>query len=135
MDNKYTNCILTNMVFLKKDDYFLVIDRNKKDWPGISFIGGHVNKNESIYESAIRETKEESGLIINSIHLVDIYEWEWENNSRYLAFLYFSDDFSGELKSSIEGKVFFIKEEELKNHLLSQDFLQIYNKFKESIYF
>lgn len=32
----------------------LVEDRQKKDWPGIAFLGGHVEPGESFVEATIR---------------------------------------------------------------------------------
>ena len=51
-------CILTNICLVYKDDEILVIDRKKKDWPGLTLPGGHVEKKENLIESVIREVKE-----------------------------------------------------------------------------
>ena len=41
--------ILTTMVKIYRDNGdFLVLNRVKKDWPGITFPGGHVEPNETI---------------------------------------------------------------------------------------
>ena len=119
--------ILTNMCMLYKEDHsFLVIDRLKKDWPGINFPGGHIETNESVEESVIREMKEETGLNVHSLEFVTYYEWNMiEEGVRHLCLLFRSKDFDGTLKSSLEGKVFFIKKDELQNYLLSTDFDKI----------
>ena len=46
---------LTNLCMITKGDEILVIDRQKKDWPGFTFPGGHVEDDESIVDSVIRE--------------------------------------------------------------------------------
>ncbi len=124
MENKI---ILTNMCMLyKPDGSFLVINRLKKDWPGINFPGGHVEYNEDIPASVIREMKEETGLDIRNPEFVSYYEWNLpEEKTRHLCLLFRSKDFSGELKSSSEGEVFFMKKEDLAKYPLSTDFDKI----------
>lgn len=128
--------ILTNMCMLYKEDHsFLVIDRLKKDWPGINFPGGHVEANESVEESVIREMKEETGLNVHSFEFVTYYEWNMiEEGVRHLCLLFRSKDFDGTLKSSSEGKVFFIKKDELSHHLLSIDFDKILELASKDIF-
>lgn len=128
--------ILTNMCMLYKEDHsFLVIDRLKKDWPGINFPGGHVEANESVEESVIREMKEETGLNVHSLEFVTYYEWNMiEEGVRHLCLLFRSKDFGGTLKSSLEGKVFFIKKDELSHHLLSIDFDKILELASKDIF-
>lgn len=130
---KYSKVILSNMcmVYNNKDE-ILVQMREKKDWSGLTFPGGHVEDNESLVESVIREIKEETGLTIKNPQLCDVYEWSWENNSRYLAFLYKTDDFEGEILSSKEGKVFWIKKADINKYKLSTDFIEIFNVIENS---
>lgn len=49
----------------------LVQERIKKDWPGITFPGGHVEYLESFHDAVVREVKEETGLdILNTQNYV-----------------------------------------------------------------
>lgn len=127
MDKRYSKVILANMCMVYKDDYVLVQLRKKKDWPGLTFPGGHVENDETLEESVIREIKEETGLALNSVHFCGIKERKWESDSRYLGFLYKSNDFKGEIHSSKEGEVFWIKKEDIKNYPLSQDFEELFD--------
>ena len=77
---------LTNLCMITKGDEILVIDRQKKDWPGITFPGGHVENDESIVDSVIREVKEETGLDIQSPKLCGVKDWVNSDGSRYIVF-------------------------------------------------
>jgi len=123
--HKAQKCILTNIILIYKDDEILVIDRKKKDWPGLTFPGGHIEPNENFNDSAIREVKEETGLIIKKPVLCGIEEFKTDKEDRYLMFYYKTNNFKGKLKSSDEGEVFWIKRNELKNHKLSLDLKRI----------
>ena len=59
--------ILTNMcmVYDNKGN-ILVQERVNKDWPGITFPGGHVEPRESFVRSVIREVREETGLTVET---------------------------------------------------------------------
>lgn len=125
---KYSKVILSNMcMIINEKGEVLVQNRVKSDWAGLTFPGGHVENDETLLESVIREIKEETGLTILDAKLVGVYEWPWENNSRYLAFLYKATKFDGNIISSKEGEIFFVKPEDFSKYKLSTDFLEIYN--------
>ena len=59
--------------------------------------------------------KEETGLTIENPKLCGIKEFhKTVDGNRYIVFLYVTDRFSGELKSSAEGEVFWYPLSELK---------------------
>lgn len=114
--------IFTNMCLIYKDDEILVQERKKKDWPGLTFPGGHIEKGENFYDAIIREVKEETGLTLIKPILCGIEEYKQINDEdRYIILFYKCNNFVGELKSSIEGEVYWLKKEELKNKELSLD--------------
>lgn len=123
---------LTIMCMVYKDDgSFLVENRVKKDWPGLTFPGGHVEDDELIENAVIREMKEETGLDLLEIEPRGYIEWnEFGDNVRHLAMLFRSNKYKGEIKSSKEGEIFFIKEKDISKYLLSNDFEKIYQKLK-----
>ena len=93
------------------DGSFLVEMREKKDWPGLTFPGGHVEIEESILDSVVREMREETGYEVSHLEPCGYYEWNIpKENVRHLCLLFKSKDFEGSLRSSKEGKVFWIKE-------------------------
>lgn len=73
---KVQKCIITNMCLIYKGNKMLVIDRKKKDWPGLTLPGGHVEVKEDFNSSIIREVKEETGLTILNPNLCGIEEFK-----------------------------------------------------------
>lgn len=107
--------ILTNMCMVYDGTNVLVEEKVGKDYKGIIFPGGHLEENEPIVDSVIREIKEETGLTIKSPKLCGVKDWFNDDGSRYIVFLFKTDQFSGELHSSAEGKVFWTDLSELMN--------------------
>ena len=121
---------LTNMVMIEDENgKILVEDKVDPHWKGISFPGGHLLPNESIVHSAIREVKEETGLDIKDLKLVGVNNNVSPNFNRYLVFLFKTKTFSGELKSSEEGKVFWVKKKNLRNYKLTPEFSDLIEIF------
>lgn len=115
--------IFTNMCMIYDDEgRILVQDRLNPDWPGITFPGGHVEHTESFCESVIREVKEETGLDITNPILCGIKQFQTKEDERYVVLFYKTKCYSGELISSIEGRVFWIKRNDLKDYVLADDF-------------
>ena len=108
---------LTNMCMIC-DGNGNVLVQNKKnhpDWHGWNFPGGHVEKGEYVTPSVIREMKEETGLTIENPRLCGIKEFhKMKDGKRYIVFLYVANRFSGELKASAEGDVFWYPLSELR---------------------
>ena len=64
----------------------------------------------------------ETGLTIEKPQLCGLKQFPEDDGSRYIVMLYKANHFSGELKSSDEGKVFWIKRSELGNYQLPVNF-------------
>ena len=107
---------LTNMIMIQdKTTGMVVIQDRVKNWKGFSFPGGHVEKGESFTDSAIREAKEETGLDVWNLKSRGVIHWSnTQNFDRYLAFLYHTYDFDGELlPETSEGRNLWMSVEEL----------------------
>ena len=123
---------LTNMCMIYDDHgNILVQDRLDPEWPGITFPGGHVEPGESFTKAVIREVWEETGLIIEHPQLCGLKQFLEEDGTRYIVMLYKANRFSGELRSSCEGNVFWIKRSELENYPLPVSFDQMIRVFED----
>ena len=117
-------------VMVYDDNRILVQDRMNPDWPGITFPGGHIEPKESFVESVIREVKEETGLDISNVQLCGMKQWTHrEGKYRYIVFFYKTNTYSGELKSSDEGKVFWIDRDKLNEYTLAEGFDGMFEVF------
>lgn len=122
--------VFTNMCMVYDDKgNILVEDRIKRDFCGIAFPGGHVKEREPFTLSVIREVKEETGLDIFSPKLCGIKQFFTENNERYVVLLYKTKDFSGEITSSEEGRVFWIKRGDIGKYALAPEFEKLLSVF------
>lgn len=109
----------------------LVQDRLDPTWPGLCFPGGHVEPGESFVESVIREVWEETGLTIENPVLCGTKQFQTKKGERYVVFFYKTDRFSGTLRSSDEGKVFWIPRDTLPQYTLCDDFLDMVKVFEQ----
>lgn len=90
--------------------------KNHPTWHGWNFPGGHVEMGEYVTPSVIREMQEETGLTIQAPRLCGIKEFHrMKDGKRYIVFLYIAVKFSGELKSSSEGEIFWYPLSELSS--------------------
>ena len=108
----------------------LVQNRRKKDWSGITFPGGHVEPGESFADAVKREVWEETGLTIENPVLCGIKQWDEEDGARAVVLFYKTDRFSGELKSSEEGEVFWVRREEFETLPLAEDMAETIRVFE-----
>ena len=108
---------LTNMCMVCDGKGNVLVQNKKGDrtWHGWNFSGGHVEQGEFVTPSVVREIREETGLTIENPKLCGIKEFQKEQDGkRFIVFLYAASRFSGELRSSDEGDVFWYPLSELK---------------------
>lgn len=115
---------LTVLCLLHTEDAYLLQDRVKEDWKGYTLPGGHIEPEESIVQAVVREMKEETGLTILNPRLCGIKQFPIEDG-RYIVFLFCADEYEGELSSSEEGDMHWIKKEDLSNVNLVNDFNEV----------
>lgn len=115
--------VLTNMCMIHDGmGNVLVEDRSDPGWPGYVFPGGHVEVGEAFVDSVIREVREETGLTIRNPKLCGLKQFFREDGTRYIVFLYRADEFEGELISSEEGRVFWVRRSELREKDMARSF-------------
>lgn len=113
--NRKTSVELTNMCMIYDDKgNVLVEEKLVQNSKGLIFPGGHVESNESVVDSMIREIQEETGLTISNLQFCGIKDWIEFDGSRYMVFLYKTNTYSGSIQSSSEGEIFWMPLEELK---------------------
>jgi 8-oxo-dGTP diphosphatase len=110
--------ILATLIYVRKNGKTLMLYRNKKEndyhegkWNG---LGGKFEAGESPEECAVRELKEESGLIAKSLTMKGFITFpNFDEKNDWHVFLFTVEDFEGELINSPEGKLEWIEDEKL----------------------
>ena len=107
---------LTNMCLIYDENRILVQEKKGTGLEGgLLFPGGHVEPGESLTNSVIREMKEETGLDLYNPQPCGYKDWILDDGTRYIVLLYKTDKFSGEIKSSEEGRVFWLERKDINS--------------------
>lgn len=109
------NCELTMLCLVRRGNEILLQNRVKRDWQGYTLPGGHIEPGESIVDACVREMKEETGLDVTNVRLCGIKQFPIQGG-RYLVFLFMTDSFSGELRSSEEGRMEWVRLDKLDEY-------------------
>lgn len=123
---------ITNMVMVRdKTTGRVLVQERVKNWCGIAFPGGHIEDGETIYDSAVREVKEETGLEIKNLKPCGLMQWfNNKTRDRYFVYFYKTSDYTGELVDKTEeGRVFWVSPEELPDMKLARNFIEYLSIF------
>ena len=127
--NRTENAELTVLCLIQKGNQYLLQDRVKKDWRGYTLPGGHIEIGESIVDAVIREMQEETGLTVLNPKLCGVKQFPKNEGNyekgRYLVFLFYANEFTGEVVSSKEGKMHWVKKEDLSTVNTVSDFSEL----------
>lgn len=98
--NRKTSVEPTNIcIIYDNQGNVLVEEKLVHNSKGLIFPGGHVESNESVADSLIREIQEETGLTISNLQFCGIKDWIEFYGSRYMVFLYKTNTYSGNIQS------------------------------------
>lgn len=122
--NRTENVELGVLCLLKEGDKILLQNRVKQEWHGYALPGGHVEPGESFIDAIRREMKEETGLDILSPKLVGIKQFPIDNG-RYIVLLFMAEKYFGTLTSSDEGKMEWIRKDQLSKIQTVDDFNEL----------
>ena len=107
----------TSLVHLEKDGCYLMLhrvrkeaDENRDKWVG---IGGKFEPGESPEDCALREVREETGLTMHSWAYRGIVTFVSDAWGTEYMHLFWSDDFSGELKDCDEGDLEWVDKQRI----------------------
>ncbi|EHO50540.1 8-oxo-dGTP diphosphatase [Lentilactobacillus kisonensis] len=121
------------MIYDKQTDKVLVEDKTDVAWKfGHTFPGGHVEKGESLYDSMVREVFEETGLQVSSLESCGTVEWFSDEPAyRRIGFLYRTSHFTGKLKQSDEGKIYWLPLTDLNEDNTAESFMKMLKIFTD----
>lgn len=106
---------LTVLCLVHREGKLLLQNRVKPDWRGYAIPGGHVEPGESVVDAVIREMREETGLTVSHPRLCGIKQFPIDGG-RYLVLLFETEEFSGTLRSSEEGRMVWVPWEKLSGY-------------------
>ena len=106
------------MIYDSINNAVLMQNRTKK-WTGGAFPGGHLEIGESVYDSCIREVREETGLTVSDLIPCGLVHWSKKSGRQEFIYLYRTGNFTGELSQCDEGENRWISVDELPKQQLS----------------
>ncbi|MBP9837940.1 MAG: 8-oxo-dGTP diphosphatase [Proteobacteria bacterium] len=110
--------ILATLCYLRKDNKTLFIHKNSNrssihydKWNG---LGGKLISGETPEQCAIREVKEESGLLIHKLNYKGLLTFPlFDGTNDWYVFVYTTTSFSGEIRNSAEGELCWVENDKI----------------------
>ncbi|MEF2965877.1 8-oxo-dGTP diphosphatase [Paenibacillus sp. M1] len=122
----YTICLIVN------GNRILLLNRQHDSYKGYIAPGGRIEFPESPMECAIREVKEETGLIVRNLKFKGLAEYMNPNKERYMIFNYITYEFEGDLiADSREGKPEWVQIQDISKIEMQENFRRRISLFFE----
>ncbi len=128
--------ILSTVCYIEKEGKYLMLHRtkkqndiNKEKWLG---IGGKFEDKESPEDCIIREVKEETGLILNSVKLRGMLTFINTICETEYIYIFTSDDFTGNLIECNEGDLQWVEKDKVTSLNLWEGDKIFIEKIKEN---
>ncbi len=128
--------ILSTVCYIEKEGKYLMLHRTKKEndinkekWLG---IGGKFEDKESPEDCIIREVKEETGLILNSVKLRGMLTFINTICETEYIYIFTSDDFTGNLIECNEGDLQWVEKDKVTSLNLWEGDKIFIEKIKEN---
>ncbi len=119
---KSEKAIITALCMIYKDNKILL--QNKvAGWVGLTFPGGHIEKEESFVLGIKREVYEETGLTIHNPKLCGIKQFQTEDDERYIVIYFKTNEF--------EGEMIWLERNELNENNVANGFLDTLKAFDD----
>src|SRR5690554_5924792 len=78
--------------FIKQEDKILLLNRGYPSWMGVwNGVGGKIEPNETAKHSALREIKEETGIVLDFIQFKGIVTWYVDGKGVGGMYVYFAE--------------------------------------------
>jgi len=123
------------LAFIEKNDEILMIERSKKNafaYKQLNGIGGHIEKGEDPLSAVRREVKEECGLEITEFSLNAVIFINVETEKGVCVFVFSARYPGGELRSSNEGGLIWVKKNDVINGNVVKDVPLLLDIIEES---
>lgn len=126
MDEFNNARLVADIVIEYEDGNIVLIKRKNKPFQDHWAIpGGKLDDDETIEETAVRETKEETGLDVKLTRVIGVYsKADRDPRGRFVSVAFVAVPVGGELKASDDAKE-FIKTKDFLNFELAFDHKQI----------
>lgn len=93
-------CVLA---YITDGPRILLIEKKRGLGKGyINAPGGHIEPDETSWEAAVRETKEETGLDVSGLEQRAILRFQFKDGMRMIGYVFFSSDYSGTMIDECE---------------------------------